>query len=48
MLDVLSKNNRETEMKLSTTRQHAFRLQQDVKEQESNCSRLKDEVRSIP
>lgn len=46
LLDTLSKNNRETELSLSKTRRQAFRLQQDVKEQEKKCSRLKDEVRA--
>lgn len=46
LLDTLSKNNRETELSLSKTRRQAFRLQQDVKEQEKNCGRLKDEVRA--
>lgn len=46
LLDTLSKNNRETELSLSKARRRAFRLQQDVKEREKNCSRLKDEVRA--
>lgn len=46
LLDALSKNNRETELSLSDTRRRAFRLQQDVKEQEKSCGRLKDEVRA--
>ncbi|TWW72836.1 coiled-coil domain-containing protein 39 [Takifugu flavidus] len=46
LLDTLSKNNRETELSLSKTRRQAFRLQQDVKEQEKKCSRLKDETES--
>lgn len=46
LLDTLSKNNRETELSLSKTGRQAFRLQQDVKEQEKSCSRLKDEVRA--
>lgn len=46
LLDTLSKNNRETELSLSKARRRAFRLQQDAKEQEKSCSRLKDEVRA--
>lgn len=46
LLDTLSKNNRETELSLSKARRRAFRLQQDVKEREKSCSRLKDEVRA--
>lgn len=46
LLDTLTRNNRETELKLSASRQQAFRLQQQAKEQERSCGRLKDEVSS--
>uniref|UniRef100_H3CQW0 Coiled-coil domain-containing protein 39 n=1 Tax=Tetraodon nigroviridis TaxID=99883 RepID=H3CQW0_TETNG len=46
LFDTLTRNNRETETKLSATRQQAFRLQQEAKEREKSCGRLKDETES--